>query len=165
MEETWKVIKKVNKEYKALTGRSYDFIETYNMDDADAAILCLGSTAGTAKAVARKMRDGGKKVGVIEPCVYRPFPAEQILEAVENLKALAVLDRACSFGAPFGALCSDVLSILYGEGRELKVFNGIFGLGGRDITPFDIESVFNEALEVAKTGVVKRQLRFIGVRD
>ena len=88
-----------------------------------------------------------------------------MLEAVKDLKVLAVLDRACSFGAPYGALCSDVLSILYTEGSDLLVFNGIYGLGGRDITPFDVEAVFNEALEAAKTGVVKERLKFIGVRE
>ncbi|MFQ6095264.1 MAG: transketolase C-terminal domain-containing protein [Candidatus Bathyarchaeia archaeon] len=165
MHKARRVIQEVNQEYKALTNRSYNFIETYGMEDADAAIICLGSTAGTAEAVARKMRDEGRKVGVIKPWVYRPFPDEEILKAVENLKALAVLDRACSFGAPYGALCSDILSVLYGRGSELKVFNGIYGLGGRDITPLDIESVFNEALEVAETGVVKERLKFIGVRE
>ena len=165
MRKSSEVIQKVNKEYMNLTNRSYDLIETYGMKDADAAIICLGSTAGTTKAVAKKLRDEGEKVGVIKLWVYRPFPADEILEAVKNLKALAVLDRSCSFGAPYGPLCSDILPSLYKDGRELKVFNGVYGLGGRDITPFDIEAVFNEALEVAKTGIVKEPLKFIGVRD
>ncbi|HDJ04394.1 pyruvate ferredoxin oxidoreductase [Candidatus Bathyarchaeota archaeon] len=165
MERAPSVIKRVTKEYNALADRSYGLIETYNMEDADVAIMCLGSTAGTAKAVARKLRDEGKKVGVIKPWVYRPFPTEDVLEAVKDLKVLAVLDRACSFGAPYGALCSDVLSILYTEGSDLLVFNGVYGLGGRDITPFDVEAVFNEALEAAETGVVKERFKFIGVRE
>jgi pyruvate ferredoxin oxidoreductase alpha subunit len=106
-----------------------------------------------------------QKVGVIKPWVYRPFPAEQLLKTVENLKAIAVLDRACSPGAPYGALCSDVASALYENGKKLKVFNVIYGLGGRDITPSDIKAIFNEALEVAKTKVVKEPLKFVGVRE
>ena len=158
-------ISRVNNEFAELTGRRYDFIETFGMDDAEAAIICLGSTAGTAKAVAKSMRSKGKKVGVIKPWVYRPFPAEQIVKAIENLKALAVLDRACSIGAPYGPLCSDTIATLYREGIKLGVFNVIYGLGGRDMTPFDIETVFNETLEVAKTGVVKEPLKFVGVRE
>jgi len=165
MNNSPRTISKVNEEFAELTGRRYDFIETYGMDDAEAAILCLGSTAGTAKAVARSMRDQGKKVGVIKPWVYRPFPDEQIVKMIENLKALAVLDRACSIGAPYGPLCSDVAAALYREGIKLGMFNVIYGLGGRDMTPFDIEAIFNETLEVAKTGVVKEPLKFVGVRE
>ncbi|MCD6325031.1 pyruvate ferredoxin oxidoreductase [Candidatus Bathyarchaeota archaeon] len=165
MNNSPKTISRVNNEFAELTGRRYDFIETFGMDDAEAAIICLGSTAGTAKAVAKSMRSKGKKVGVIKPWVYRPFPAEQIVKAIENLKALAVLDRACSIGAPYGPLCSDTIATLYREGIKLGVFNVIYGLGGRDMTPFDIETVFNETLEVAKTGVVKEPLKFVGVRE
>jgi len=158
-------ISQVNDEFADLTGRRYRFIETYCMDDAEAAIICLGSTAGTAKAVAKSMRAQGKKVGVIKPWVYRPFPTEQILKAIKNVKALAVLDRACSIGAPYGPLCSDIAATLYKEDVKLNVFNVIYGLGGRDMTPFNIEDVFNEALEVARTGKVKEPVKFVGVRE
>jgi len=159
------VIEKVNKEFEALTGKKYSQVDTYGLEGAEAAILCLGSTAGTAKAVAKKLRSQGKKVGVIKPWVYRPFPSEHLLQTLGNLKALAVLDRAISPGAPYGALCSDVVSTLYNNGKQLKVFNVIYGLGGRDITPFDIEAIFNETLDVLKTGVVKEPLKFVGVRE
>jgi len=165
LKESYEVIESVTREYKALTGRRYSFIETYGMENAEAGIICLGSTAGTAKAVAKNLRSKGKKVGVIKPWVYRPFPAEEIIRAVDNLKALAVLDRSCSFGAPYGALSSDIIATLYQYGKDLKVFNGIYGLGGRDITPSDIETVFNEALKVAETRLVKESLKFIGVRE
>jgi pyruvate ferredoxin oxidoreductase alpha subunit len=165
MKEAYKVIEKVTEEYGLLTGRKYSLLETYNTEDAEAAILCLGSTAGTARAVARNLRSRGKKVGVIKPWVYRPFPTEDFIKASENLKALAVLDRACSFGAPYGALCSDIIATLYQEGMDVKVFNGIYGLGGRDITPFDIEAVFEDALKAAETGLIKEPVKFIGVRE
>jgi len=165
LESASKVIAKVNKEFEALTGKEYSYIDTYGLEDAEAAILCLGSTAGTAKAVAKELRSQGKKVGVIKQWVYRPFPSEQLLKAVENLKAIAVLDRAISPGAPYGALCSDTVSALYENGKKLKVFNVVYGLGGRDITPSDIKAVFNEALGVAKTGIVKEPLKFVGVRE
>jgi len=163
--ETAKVIDRVNREYENLSGRRYSFVDTYGLEDAEAAILCLGSTAGTAKTVAKDLRSQGKKVGVIKPWVYRPFPAEEIMKAVGNLKALAVLDRSVSFGAPYGALCSDVVSMLYQNGKNLNVFNAVYGLGGRDMTPFDIEAIFDEALKVAETGLIREPFKFIGVRD
>ena len=165
LKEAYKVIREVNKEYEVLTGRKYGLLETYAIEDAEAAIVCLGSTAGTAKAVAKELRKNGKKVGVIKPWIYRPFPEEDLIKAVGDVKALAVLDRACSFGAPFNALCNDVIGTLYRHGKNLNVFNCLYGLGGRDMTPNDLKSIFNEALEVAKTGKVKEYVKVVGVRE
>lgn len=165
LKEAYNVIREVNREYEKLTGRRYDFVESYAMDDADAAIVCLGSTAGTAKAVARELRSEGKKVGVVKPWVYRPFPEEELIKALWDVKALAVLDKACSFGAPFNALCSDIIATLYRYGKDIKVFNCLYGLGGRDITPNDLKVIFNDTLEIAKTGIVKEYMKFIGVRE
>ena len=160
------VIREVNSEYEAFSGRKYGLLETYEMEDAEAAIICLGSTAGSAKAVASELRKNGKKVGVIKPWVYRPFPEEELIKAIGDAKALAVLDRSCSFGAPLNALCSDVIATLYRHGKtDVKVFNCVYGLGGRDMTPTDLKAIFNEALEVAKTGVVKEYVKFVGVRE
>ncbi|MCX8170408.1 MAG: pyruvate ferredoxin oxidoreductase [Candidatus Bathyarchaeota archaeon] len=164
LKESFKVISEVNAEYETLAERKYGFLETYAMDDAEAAIICLGSTAGTAKAVAADLRSKGKKVGVIKPWVYRPFPEEELVKALGDVKALAVLDKACSFGAPFNALCSDVITTLYRYGKDLNVFNCLHGLGGRDITPSDLKIIFDEALEVAKTGK-KGYVKYIGVRE
>ncbi len=158
-------VKKVGKEFGRLTGRTYDVLHTYQIEDADAAIVCLGSTAGTARVVAEKMRKEGKKVGVVKIRLYRPFPAEEFLNAVKHLKALAVLDRACSPGAPAAPLCSDVKTALYETEHKPKVFNVIYGLGGRDITPTDIEEIFNVALKTAETGIVKQPVIFVGVRE
>ncbi len=165
LKEAYKVIRRINEEYEKLTGKSYGFLESYGLDDAEAAILCLGSTAGTARFVAKNLRRQGKKVGVIKPWVYRPFPVEEVVKATENLKALTVLDRACSFGAPSNALCSDVIAALYQSDRELKVFNVVYGLGGRDVAPLDIELIFKDALEVAETGKIKEPVKFMGVRE
>ena len=165
LEETAKVVSRVNKEFWSLTGRQYSSIDTYGLEDAEAAILCLGGTAGTAKTVAENLRSHGKKVGVIKPWVYRPFPTMEIAKATKHLKALVVLDRACSFGAPYGSLCNDIVATLYQNGKKLNVSNLVYGLGGRDIAPFDIEDVFKEALKMAETGLVKEPLKFMGVRE
>ena len=166
LRKTPNVIREVNSEYEALSGRKYGLLETYGMEDAEAAIICLGSTAGSAKAVASELRKNGKKVGVIKPWVYRPFPEEELIKAIGDAKALAVLDRSCSFGAPLNALCSDVIATLYRHGKtDVRVFNCVYGLGGRDMTPTDLKAIFDEALEVAKTGVVKEYVKFVGVRE
>jgi pyruvate ferredoxin oxidoreductase alpha subunit len=159
------VLQKVSKEYGGITNRNYGILEAYGMEDAEAAVICLGSTAGTARHVARKLRSQGKKVGVLKLWLYRPFPADEVNAALKNVKALAVFDKAISFGAPYGALCSDVISSLHTVKERPKIFNVIFGLGGRDIQPSDIEHVFNQALETAKTGVVKESTMFLGVRE
>lgn len=165
LKEAYKVIREVTREYEKFSGRRYDFIDTYAMEDAEAAILCLGSTAGTAKAVARELRKKGKKVGVTKIWVYRPFPEEDLIKALGDVKALAILDRACSFGAPFNAVCSDVIATLYRREKHINVFNCVYGLGGRDITPMELESIFEEALETARTGRVKEYVKFVGVRE
>ena len=158
-------LNKVAKEFRSVTGRNYGVLDTYGMEDAEAAVLCLGSTAGTAREVASRLRAKGKKVGVVKLWLYRPFPVEELRTALKNVKALAVFDKAISFGAQFGAVCSDVITALHTVDRRPKIFNVIFGLGGRDIKPSDIESTFNEALETAKSGVVKQETMFLGVRD
>jgi pyruvate ferredoxin oxidoreductase alpha subunit len=159
------VLEKVCKGYEGVRGRDYGILETFGMEDAQAAIICLGSTAGTAREVARRLRAQGKKVGVVKLWLYRPFPTEEVTAALKNAKVLAVFDRAISFGAPYGALCSDVVSTLHTLKDSPKIFNVIYGLGGRDIQPSEIESVFNQALETAKTGVVKEKTMFLGVRE
>jgi len=159
------VLDRVAKEFKGISGRSYSAIETYGMEDAEAAVLCLGSTAGTAREVAHRLRAEGKKVGVVKIWLYRPFPIDEVRAALKNVKALAVFDKAISFGAQYGAVCSDVVSALHTVDKSPRIFNVIFGLGGRDVKPSDIEHVFNEALETARSGVVKQETLFLGVRE
>lgn len=158
-------MKKVGREFGDLTGRTYDMLHTHQIEDAEAAIVCLGSTAGTTKVVADGMRKEGKKVGVVKVRLYRPFPKEEFRNATKHLKALAVLDRACSFGAPAGPLGSDVKAVLYDLEQRPKIFNVVYGLGGRDITPSNIEEIFDLGLQTAETGIVEQQVVFVGVRE
>jgi pyruvate ferredoxin oxidoreductase alpha subunit len=159
------VVDDVVDEYGKLCGREYGVIETFEMDDAEAAIMCMGSTAGTARSVVRKLRGEGEKVGLIKIWLYRPFPQQEVVDALQHVKALAVMDRALSFGAPAGALCSDTSVTLRNAGSDLKMFNVIYGLGGRDVSPQQIEDVFNETLKVAETGTIPAPISFIGVRE
>ncbi|HID16870.1 TPA: pyruvate ferredoxin oxidoreductase, partial [Candidatus Bathyarchaeota archaeon] len=153
------------KEYASLSGRPYDYFHKFMVEDADVALICMGSTAGIARVVARKLRGEGEKVGVLKPWLFRPFPAKELLEALENVKALVVLDRACSFGAPCAPLCGDVIASLFKEERLLPVLNGIYGLGGREITPGEVEELFNLGLKAARTGKLEEKIKFVGVRE
>ena len=166
MKNAKKVILEVSEEFYKLTGRKYGLFEEYKTDDADVVIVLLNSTAGTAKYVADQYRAQGKKVGVIKPRVYRPFPVDEIAEALSKFKAVAVLDKADSFNAAGGPLFTDVTSALYAKGVfDPKVINYIYGLGGRDVKADDIEVVYNKLLEIAETGKVDSVYNYLGVRE
>lgn len=159
------VVDRVVKDYKQLSGRDYGVIETFDIDDAEVAILCMGSVCGTVRSTVKKMRAEGKKVGLIKLCLFRPFPIEEMITVTNKLNALAIIDRTISFGAPSGPLYSDVSTCLVRSGSSLKMFDAICGLGGRDISSTDIEGIFNEALKINETGVVKENIKFVGVRE
>jgi pyruvate ferredoxin oxidoreductase alpha subunit len=162
------IIEAVSAEYAALSGRPQPILDMYGMDDADYAIVVLSSTAGTSRAVAREWRAKGVKVGVLRPRVYRPFPAKQIADAIRGCKAVAVLDRAISFGAPqgMGPLFCDTTSALYNEGVcGLKIVDYIFGLGGRDTVPAMIDSVYKDLKAIAASGDRGAMVRYLGLRE
>jgi pyruvate ferredoxin oxidoreductase alpha subunit len=159
------VVNNVGNEFGEMTGRKYGFFEAYEMDDAEAAIISLGSTSGSVRSIAKKLRAKGEKVGAIKLWMYRPFPTEELFSIIRHLKVLAVMDRAISFGAPYGALCSDISSILQNRDSEVKLLNMIYGLGGRDIPTTTIQQVFEESLHTAKTGEIKQRIKFLDVRE
>ncbi|MBS7656202.1 pyruvate ferredoxin oxidoreductase [Candidatus Bathyarchaeota archaeon] len=165
MKKAYEKYVNVVKQYEALSGRAYNYLHEFMLEDAEAAIICLGSTAGLVRQVAKKLRNKGRRVGVLKPWLFRPFPSKELLKALENVKSLAVLDRSLSFGAPFGPLCSDVITTLFSEEKTIPVFNVIYGLGGREITPKEVEDIFNLALKAAKTGKVEEKVKFVGVRE
>lgn len=161
-----KVILEVSKEFEKLTGRKYELFEEYKTEDADVVAVILNSTAGTAKYVVDQMRAQGKKVGLIKPRVFRPFPVDEIVAALSKFKAIAVLDKADSFNAAGGPLFTDVTSAMYGKGVfGPKVINYIYGLGGRDVKSNDIEFVYNELLKIAASGKVESVYNYLGVRE
>ncbi len=159
------VILKVSKEFEKLSGRKYGYFEEYKLKDAEAVIVVINSTAGTAKTVVDMLRGKGIKAGLIKIRVFRPFPEEEIAEALKHVKALAVMDKAEGFSAAGGPLGADIKSALYGKADGIKVINYIYGLGGRDVKADDIETVYNELLEIIKTGKVGETYRYLGVRE
>jgi len=165
MKNSIKVIEEVAAEFEKLTGRKYGLFEEYKMDDAEVAVVIINSTAGTAKEVVDKLRGQGVKAGLLKIRVFRPFPVEQITKALSKCKAVAIMDRADSCNGAGGPLYTDVTSAMYGRVEGVKMINYIYGLGGRDVKVDDIEVVYNELQEIAKTGKVKEVYNYLGVRE
>ena len=158
------VIKEVSEEFEKMTGRKYSFFEEYKLDDAEIAIVCMNSTAGTTKYVVDKLRSKGVKAGLLKIRMFRPFPTEEIAKALENVKAIAVLDKADPVNGAGGALFTDVTSGMYVNNKNVPMINYIYGIGGRDTTSYDIEKVYEDLQEIVKTGNVGETYRYFGVR-
>ena len=165
MKAAKQVILDVSKEFEKWTGRHYDLFEEYKLDDAEIAIVCMNSTAGTTKAVVDKLREQGVKAGLLKIRVYRPFPGEEVAKALSHLKAVAVLDKSDSLNAIGGALFEDVVSSMYVAKQNVPVVNYVYGIGGRDTTEKEIKSVYTDLAEIAKDGKVENPYRYLGLRS
>ena len=160
------VIRKVGAEFGEMTGRTYELIEKYMMDDAELAILIIGSSAGTAKAAVNELRAQGKKVGLIKIRSFRPFPAEDIADALKGVKAFAAMDKDDSFNAHCGPLYAETCAALYAKGvLAPRGINYIYGLGGRDVRVESIKTVFAELEKIAATGETGETYRYLDVRE
>ena len=165
MKAAKQVILDVSKEFEKWTGRHYDLFEEYRLDDAEIAIVCMNSTAGTTKAVVDKLREQGVKAGLLKIRVYRPFPGEEVAKALSHLKAVAVLDKSDSLNAIGGALFEDVVSSMYVAKQNVPVVNYVYGIGGRDTTEKEINSVYTDLAKIAKDGKVENPYRYLGLRS
>lgn len=159
------VILEVAKDFQKISSREYGLFESYNLDDAETAIVVLSSAAGTTKAVVDDLRSKGRKVGLLKPRVFRPFPFAEIAKALSHLKSIAILDRSVSFGGFGGPLFTEVRSAMVEFGRIPENINIIFGLGGRDLNQQDIIGIYNQLDEIARTGKVKDRVQYLGVRE
>jgi pyruvate ferredoxin oxidoreductase alpha subunit len=168
-----RVIREVAEAFNRTFGRNYDLFEPYCLEDAEVAIVVANSTAGTAKVVVDQLRGAGQKVGLLKPRVFRPFPGSEMAEALGHLKAAAVMDRSASFGAMHsaGPLFLELVAALALHGSPTRVPLGrvpvagyVYGLGGRDIGPGEIEGIYHDLLRTAETGQVARPVTYLGVR-
>ena len=164
MKKAKEIIKEVAIDFEHWTGRHYDFFEKYKLDDAEIAIVCMNSTAGTTKAVVDKLREKGVKAGLLKLRMFRPFPAEEIAEALSHLKAVAVLDKADSLNAAGGALFEDVTSAMYVNKKQVPMVNYVYGIGGRDTTEKQLESVYSDLAEIVQSGNLGEPYRYLGLR-
>jgi len=154
----------VTKDFTQLTGRHYERLVPFCLDDAKVAIVSLGSASGTIRWVARNLRKKGLPVGALKIALYRPFPTEEVAKLLEHLDVVIVLERALSLGANCGPLASDIVSSLYNRTGQPKVLDIVAGLGGRDLSPENIEKIYRTGLEATSqpTGL---EMEFVGVRE
>ena len=155
------VILSVGKEFGELTGRSYGFFEAYRLEDANYVMVIMGSAAGTTKDAVDKLREEGKKVGMLKLRVFRPFPASELADALKNAKAIAIMDRTDSFSGEGGPLGTELTTALFHAHSTAKVVNYFYGLGGRDFRVEHAEAVFDEI--ATKDNI--EQYQYIGLRQ
>ena len=164
LENAKEVILEVAKKFKEVSGREYGLFEEYKTEDADYIMLIMGSAAGTAKEAVDHLREQGKKVGVLKLRVFRPFPAEEIAEALKGCKAVAIMDRCESYNGNGGPLGSEVTAGLYRNKVMIEAVNYIYGLAGRDFTVNEVYDIFAELEEAVESGKKVEQYQYIGLR-
>ena len=165
MDNALDVIARIGQEYGRLSGRSYGLIEGYQLDDAEVAIVLLGSTAGTTRVAVDMLRAQGIRAGLLRIRSFRPFPVDEVAEALKNKGAVAVLDRAFSFGAAGSPLFQDICSALHRKGVSIPLVNYVYGIGGRDAAPDELAKVFQEMELVADSGQSIESIRFLSMRE
>ncbi len=159
------IIDEVYAEFEKLTGRKYNRVESYDMEDAEVAIVGLGTTVETARVAAKQLREEeGIKAGVVAIRCFRPFPFDEVRDALENVKAVAVTDRSSPGGA-MGAFYNEVAGALYTTVNRPLVTNFIYGLGGRDFSIDEAKRIFKEQKAHADAGHITTDIQqFSGLR-
>ncbi len=155
-----KVMEDVFKEWAELTGRNWGgLIATDYMDDAEIAVVAMGSVVGLIREVVEEMRKEGKKVGLVKIRSFRPFPTEDLRKVMKDVEKIVVFERAVSFGHE-GPVAIDLKSALFGH-CNAKVYSFAVGLGGRDIPKDLIRRCINNVIE----GKVDEGFHFEGVKE
>ncbi|NPB04927.1 MAG: pyruvate ferredoxin oxidoreductase [Aquificae bacterium] len=148
---TWSakdVVKEVLREFNELAGTDYALVEPYKLEDADFAIVVMGSTAGVARTAADILRERGVKAGVLKVRLFRPFPVDEIVENLKHLKAVAVLDRHDSMNGLASPLFQDIAASLYHLPERPMLHDFVYGLGGREVTVEDMLKAFNRLINL-----------------
>lgn len=160
------VILDVAAEFEKISGRKYGFFEAYRLEDAEVAIVAIGSACGTTKDAVDLLRAEGKKAGLLKVRVFRPFPGKELAGALRNCRAVAILDRCESFSANGGPLAAELSAALYQAKGQAEVLKIVYGLNGRDYTVEDARQVFADLEEIAANGNRDGQeYRYIGLRE
>ena len=166
-----KVFKETSEKYEKISGRKINMIDTYMVEDAETVIIAIGSTAETIEEVVDRRRKNGEKVGVIAIRMFRPFPSEEIISALKNVKNIAVMDKVMDYSLNGGPLYKEIISAIYdmkekdeekdklGD-KNIIVSNYIYGIGGRDIGVDDIEGIFDDILDDSND----EKIRYVGLK-
>jgi len=167
MKNALKIIQEVHDEYARETGRTYGngIVDAYRLEDAEIAIACIGSTAGTIKTVVDDLRTEGVKAGLLRIRTFRPLPTEEIAEALGNVKAVAIMDKSMSFGGNGGPVYHEVRHALYDTNKHPYTLNYIYGLGGRDISPTQIRAIYGDLQKTLQAKRVENPINYVGLRD
>ncbi len=165
MDRVPKKLAEIEETYYKMTGRKYDHVGVYKTEDAEVCLVCAGSSAATAKFAITRLREKGIKAGLLSIRLFRPFPVESILLHVKDVKALIVMDRAMSPGAPSAPIAQDIKATLYDAGLNIPVANFVYGLGGRDISAAEFESIIMKIVESLKAGrPIEKGVMYWGLR-
>jgi pyruvate ferredoxin oxidoreductase alpha subunit len=157
-------ILEVWKAFGDMTGRYYQPIETYKVEDAETLVLTMGSIGETASVAIDQMREQGRSVGLVKIRLWRPFPFEALKQATLHAKNLVVIDRCVSVGGPGGPVASEVKAAIYGEPSRPSVYNFVAGISGRDVAPFDFIKMVDKAeIEIEEGN--KEGFEIYGVRE
>jgi len=164
IEKSKAVVLEVWDQFAKAFGRRYQPVEKYKTEGAKTLILTMGSFSETASVAIDEMRADGNEVGQVRLRLWRPFPFEELRQAVQNVDNLIILDRAVSVGGPVGPVASEVKSALYGLAKRPKVVSFVGGLGGRDITVNSFKDIIKKGIDIARTGS-KTEFEVYGVRE
>lgn len=162
MERASKVIDSIFSDFEKRFGRKYSKSSGYKTEDAEIILMTIGSMTGTARAAIDEMRKEGIKAGLLKLTVYRPFPTEELYSLVKNAKALAVIERAYSYGSS-GPVFSDLCAAFQKKEKKPLLLNYIIGLGGRDILVSDFKSISSKAQATLKSGKPQDKSEWINV--
>ena len=165
MKNAVQVVKDVAAEFEGISGRAYGLFEEYCMEDAERAVVMIGSAAGTTKDAIDALRAKGEKVGLIKIRLYRPFPASELADALKGVKAVAIMDRAEGYTNHGGPLGADVMSALFRARSNALAVNYVYGLGGRDVRVEDMENVFAELQTIIDNDDAGETYRYMGIRE
>ncbi len=150
-------------EFRDIFGRYYKPVETYRTEDAEVMLLTMGSISETAMSAVDEMREKGLSVGLVRIRLWRPFPVEELRDAIKGAATVAVVDRALSYGLG-GPVCSEVRSVMYPLPKRPHIVGFVAGLGGRDVTREMFEEMVQKAMEYTKEGKDKLY-EMVGVRE
>jgi pyruvate ferredoxin oxidoreductase alpha subunit len=134
------------------------------MDDAEIALIGMGSMVGTIRHVVNELRDEGVKAGMIKLRLFRPFPVQSIKKAVGSVPVLGVMEKCISFGAPASPLMEELMTTYYHDKQKPMMANYVVGLGGRDVSTNMIRQAFDSLIKIKETGRVEKFMNYIGVR-
>lgn len=160
-----RVILDVAEEFEKLSGRKYGLFEEYHLEDAEYAVVAIGSVCGTIKEAIDKLREEGIKAGLLKVRVFRPFPGEEMAEALKHCKSVAIMDRCEGYNATGGPLGAELTAAMYRTKAQTEVVNIIYGLSGRDVKVSDIKRLYGKLVKLAEGEKPFGSYPYLGLRS